>query len=130
MKDLIEERNRRERMQKSIIKWWNVNWVPVQDEKDEFAKLSEKEKKAAQEIISRLDAEAAADEAIKAKEVEEALRQQEKDANYNAATGSYSGTYGQQEVEDEEAKSRIENILKEKENSFMQSMEEMKNQIQ
>ena len=25
MKDLIDERNKREKMQNSIIKWWNVN---------------------------------------------------------------------------------------------------------
>lgn len=29
MKDLIDERNRREKMQKSIVKYWNVNYSPV-----------------------------------------------------------------------------------------------------
>ena len=40
MKDLIDERNKREKMQNSIIKWWNVNMVPVEEKKDAFAGLS------------------------------------------------------------------------------------------
>ena len=39
MKDLIDERNKREKMQNSIIKWWNVNMVPVEEKKDAFAGL-------------------------------------------------------------------------------------------
>ena len=77
MKDLIDERNKREKMQNSIIKWWNVNMVPVEEKKDAFAGLSSEEKEAAKQIIARLDAEAAEDEAIKAKEVEAELKKQE-----------------------------------------------------
>ena len=44
MKDLIDERNKREKMQNSIIKWWNVNMVPVEEKKDAFAGLSSEEK--------------------------------------------------------------------------------------
>ena len=55
MKDLIDERNKREKMQNSIIKWWNVNMVPVEEKKDAFAGLSSEEKEAAKQIIARLE---------------------------------------------------------------------------
>ena len=32
MKDIIDERNERERISKSIIKFWNVNYMPRQPE--------------------------------------------------------------------------------------------------
>lgn len=124
MKDLIDERNRREKMQNSIIKWWNVNMVPVEEEKDAFAGLSHEEKKTAKQIIERLDAEAAEDEAMKAREVQAELKKQEqKEAAYNAATGSYSGEYGTKPVDDEAAKDQIEKILKEKEQAFSKNLE-------
>lgn len=124
MKDLIDERNKREKMQNSIIKWWNVNMVPVEEKKDAFAGLSSEEKEAAKQIIARLDAEAAEDEAIKAKEVEAELKkQEEKEATFKASTGSYSGEYGTKPVDDEAAKEQIEKILKEKEEALHKSIE-------
>ncbi|MCF2641106.1 MAG: hypothetical protein PUB46_01555 [Lachnospiraceae bacterium] len=127
MKDLIEERNRREEMQNSIIKWWNVNLVPYSEEEAAFAKLSVSEKKTAKDIIARLDKEAAEDEAIKAKEVEAAkVEREEMENTYNAATNSYSGAYGMKPVEDEEEKSRIEKILHEKEDAFQKELENTK----
>ena len=116
MKDLIDERNKREKMQNSIIKWWNVNMVPVEEKKDAFAGLSSEEKEAAKQIIARLDAEA--------KEVEAELKkQEEKEATFNASTGSYSGEYGTKPVDDEAAKEQIEKILKEKEEALHKSIE-------
>ena len=87
MKDLIDERNKREKMQNSIIKWWNVNMVPVEEKKDELKK------------------------------------QEEKEATFNASTGSYSGEYGTKPVDDEAAKEQIEKILKEKEEALHKSIE-------
>ena len=131
MKDLIEERNRRERMQNSIIKWWNVRMVPATKKKDAFAGLSEEEKKAAKNIIARLDAEAAEDEAVKAKEVEEAAKERDqKEAAYNAATGSYSGAYGTKPVEDDAAKDQIDKILKEKDEAFHKNLENTRSKME
>lgn len=132
MKDAIDERNRRERMTNSIIKWWNVNIVPVEEKKDEFAHLSAEEKETAQTILERLNAEAVADEEQKARELEEAFRRQEQEDvdAYNATTGSYSGKYGQNLVEDEEAMSQIEKILNEKEDTFLKNLEQTKQESQ
>ncbi len=131
MKDLIDERNRREKMQNSIIKWWNVNMVPVEEKKDAFAGLSNEEKKAAKQIIERLDAEAAEDEALKAREVQiELEKQEQKEATYNAATGSYSGEYGMKPVEDEAAKDQIDKILREKDEAFTKSLESTRSGVE
>lgn len=130
MRDLIEERNRREKMQNSIIKYWNVNLIPYSKEEDAFAKLSAEEKQAAKDIIARLDAEAAADEALKAKEVEQAKAEREKsESTYNKATNSYSGAYGTKPVEDEEEKDRIAQILREKEDAFQKNLENTKSEV-
>ena len=84
MKDLIDERNRREKMHNSIIKYWNVNLIPYTEKEDAFAHLSAEEKQAAKDIIARLDKEAAEDEAVKAKEVEETKVEREQlENNYN-----------------------------------------------
>ena len=130
MKDLIDERNRREKMKNSIVKWWNVNWITVEQKKDEFAGLSAEEKQVAREIIERLDAEAAADEAAKAKEVEDELKKQEnRESAYNAATGSYSGDYGTKPVDDAAEMDQIAKILKEKEESFFKNLEDTRSQV-
>ncbi len=130
MKDLIDERNRREKMKNSIVKWWNVNWIPVEQKKDEFAGLSAEEKQVAREIIERLDAEAAADEEAKAKEVEDELKKQEnRESAYNAATGSYSGDYGTKPVDDAAEMDQIAKILKEKEESFFKNLEDTRSQV-
>lgn len=130
MKDLIDERNRREKMKNSVVKWWNVNWVTVEKKKDEFAGLSAEEKQTAKAILNRLDAEAAEDEAVKAKEVEDELKKQEsREAAYNAATGSYSGDYGTKPVDDVAEMDQITKILKEKEESFFKNLEDTRTQV-
>lgn len=63
----------------------------------------------ADEIFRRLQREAEEDDIAKKKEWEEKIKA-ENDPNYNAATGSYSGTYGQGEVSDE-ARAQAEEIL-------------------
>ena len=41
MRDLIDERNERERISRSIIKYWNVNYVPLQLEAQEEQETEE-----------------------------------------------------------------------------------------
>lgn len=94
MKDLIDERNERERISKSIIKFWNVNYMPRQPEP---------EMSAAEEVETP-------------PETEEAVVETEE--MFNKTTGSYSGAYGRQEVKDEVTKGQIEKILHERSDSL------------
>ena len=73
-RDLIAEKNKRERMKSSIIKCWNVNYInPAEQHQEEEEKLKETQ-------------------------VQEVLHGKNKD--YNVTTGSFSGTYGQGQVDD------------------------------
>lgn len=116
-RDLIAEKNKRESIKSSVIKYWNVNYFDPNDK----ARLEEEERlRAAQEIFERLEREAAEDAAKKQAEIDQAYIEaelndlvREVDANYNATTGSYSGTYGQGEV-DTVTKDQVQLILNEK----------------
>ncbi|MDD7641885.1 MAG: hypothetical protein PUK75_05325 [bacterium] len=70
---------------------------------------------AAQEIIDRLNREAAEDEARKQQEIEEARRTAE--ANFNETTGAYSGAYGADGIQDKH-KEQIDAILAEKDDAL------------
>lgn len=103
MKDLIDERNERERISKSIIKFWNVNYMPRQPEPEMNA----------------------AEEAEMPQEAEETVVESEE--MYNKTTGSYSGSYGRQEVKDEVTKGQIEKILHERSDSLRDLINESQN---
>lgn len=143
-RDLIAERDRKLKMQKTVVKWWDVKYV-TEDEAEEEVKevlkndkqeethvinaaeeypgLTEEQMNAAQEIIDRLNREAAQDEAMKQAEIEAARIAAEE--GYNPTTGSYSGLYGSGHV-DEENLEQIGSILGEKEADFMRMMNEAK----
>lgn len=116
-RDLIAEKNKRESMKSSVVKYWNVNYFDPNDKR----RLEEEERaRAAQEILDRLDREAAADEAKKREEIRQAYIEaelnalvNEVDKTYNASTGSYSGKYGRGEV-DTVTQDQVEMILNEK----------------
>ncbi len=117
-RDLIAEKNKRERIKSSIIKYWNVNYIDPEEERrrEEEAKMSE-----AKEVIDRLEQEKIEDEAKKQAEIEQAYMEAVlKEQTYNATTGSYSGTYGQGEV-DHVTKDQVQMILNEK-NATLQSI--------
>lgn len=145
MKDLIAERDKKLKMQKSIVKWWNVHYMTPEElaeeqEKEEAAASSqtagdsapsdhadgqmiqepEKENVAddeeeAQEILDRLSREADANEARKREEIAQARLEAE--ANFNEATGAYSGGYGSSGA-DGEHKEKIDAILAEKDDAL------------
>ena len=128
-RDLIAEKNRKEGIKSSVIKYWNVNYFDPNDK----ARLEEEEKmRAAQEIFDRLEREAAEDAAKKQAEIDQAYIEAELndlvremggvqiDATYNATTGSYSGTYGQGEV-DSVTQDQVAMILNEK-NAVLQDI--------
>lgn len=116
-RDLIAEKNKRESIKSSVIKYWNVNYYDPNDQKrlEEEARLRE-----AQEIFDRLEREKAEDEAKKQAEIDRAYIEaelndlvREMDKAYNATTGSYSGTYGQGDV-DTVTQDQVQMILNEK----------------
>ena len=121
--DRIDERNFREKVKKSIIKNWNIHYVS----KEELnRKKQEEELRQAQEILDRLNREAAQDEAVKQNEIDELLRQKELEKSYNRTTGAYSGEYGKQRLADAVAKEKVEKILAEKNEELFRTIEESK----
>lgn len=109
MKDRIDERNERERIAKSVVKFWNVNYIP---------RPQYEEPQAAEEQAGTQQDAAWAEE-MAAKEHEEA---------YNVTTGSYSGEYGKSDVEDEVTKGQIEKILHEKTDAIRSLIEQNEEQ--
>ncbi len=91
MKDIIDKRNEKEQMGRSIIKSWNVNYVP------------------------------APPQPVKPKE-EPVSKEQSGEQHFNVTTGSYSGLYGQGEV-DEVDRRQIEAILHEKSEALLDLIE-------
>ncbi len=121
--DMIDKRNMRDKIARSVIKGYNVHYV-TQEELDR--QKAEEEAKRAREICDRLQAEADADENAKQEEIREAMRRQE---GYNAKTKSYSGDYGKEKPTDEVTLSQIEQILNARENEFMKTLQESLDQM-
>ncbi len=143
MKDLIAERDKKQKMQKSIVKWWNVHYMTPEElteeqKKEDVSSFSQTEDVSvpsdngemiqepveeaatevideAQEIIDRLNREAAEDEARKQAEIDQARLAAE--ANYNETTGAYSGEYGASGASGEH-KEKIDAILAEKDDAL------------
>ena len=112
-RDIIAELNKKAEMKKSVIKRWNVVYVDPEEE------ARRAEETMAMEIYERLERERLEDEAKKQAEIDQAYLEAEEatrkwmDDNYNEATGSFSGMYGQGEV-DEVTKDQVDLILHEK----------------
>lgn len=114
MRDIIDERNEKERISRSIIKYWNVNYIVPEPPKEELPDVELDDDIMA--IINRLDNEAQEDEAAKQAEIEQAKEEYRQNDRklYNAATGAYSGVYGQNGIDDEVTKGQIDAILHER----------------
>lgn len=112
-RDIIAELNKKAEIKRSVIKRWNVVYADPEEEK-----CREEEAKA-MEIYERLERERMEDEAKKQAEIDLAYLEAEEatrkwmDDNYNESTGSFSGMYGQGEV-DEVTKDQVDLILHEK----------------
>lgn len=138
MKDLIQERNEREKMEHSIVKWWNVHYMTPEElraaqqaEKQERVSVStqpgqemnesqqlqtaEEELHSVEEILEQLEHEAKKDEIRRREEIEQAKIEAE--SNYNQTTGAYSGVYGQTDV-NEKDDGQIQAILSEKDDAL------------
>lgn len=127
--DLIAKRDAKQKLQKTVIKRWNVVMSSEESEEEkkeeaDAAPMSEEEaekSRMAQEIIDRLNAEAAEDEAIKQAEIEAARARSEE--TYNVTTGSHSGTYGKGDVSENE-REMIDSIMSEKGEALQHLIEE------
>lgn len=148
MKDLIAERDKKQKMQQSVVKWWNVHYMTPEElaeeqEKEVSSAMSQPEdvsepsdngemiqepeeenvaevSDTAQDILDRLNREAAEDEARKQREIEEVRLAAE--ANFNETTGAYSGGYGASGA-DGEHKEKIDAILAEKDDALRDLIE-------
>lgn len=139
MKDLITERDKREKMNQSIVKWWNVHYMTPEELEEAQAKEQQADDSQgsgaqmesageksgeqvhdAQGILDRLNQEAVQGELQKRKEIERVRAQFEK--NFNASTGSNSGVYGSGGA-DAEHKGQIDAILAEKDDALRSLIE-------
>ena len=130
-KDLIDERDEYIKLHSAVIKWWQIHYLTREErnylleEERRLQKITEQpEKKSedllrAEEVIARLQREKEEDDEIKQDEINKALAKGDllNESNYNAATGSYSGAYGQNVTLDKEGLNQVDSILKEKGNS-------------
>ncbi|MCR4947506.1 MAG: hypothetical protein K5929_11245 [Lachnospiraceae bacterium] len=129
MLDRIDERDRKKKLAKTVVKRWNVRYKSVDDEPElspetasvnKEPEMSDEEKerlRAAEEIIARLKAEAAEDEAAKQAEIAAAK------AGYNATTGAYSGGYGKNQEMNDSEREMVGNIMSERENALMETIQ-------
>lgn len=135
MEDMIDKRDKRNRIARSVIKSWNVHYITEAElqakQAQEEERLRQEEAERVGNVLARLKEEAEADEAAKQAEIRELLDQQERDrANFNAATNSRSGEYGTRKVEDETTLAQINAILGEKEEAFEQQLQHIKDEKQ
>lgn len=103
MKDIIDERNEKERISKSIIKFWNVNYIPTP--------------------YGDADTEKEANVPEQGEREEASEKPREQEELYNVTTGAYSGAYGAEEIQDEVTKGQINRILQEKEEALRSLIE-------
>lgn len=122
-RDLIAERDSRDKLHNSIVKWWQVNYtnpaeevIEAEPEEPALSEQEQEELRLAEEIFARLNAEKAADDAILQAQIEQAYKEAAAaEANdYNATTGAYSGAYGKNSHLDTEKKSQVDSIMAEK----------------
>lgn len=123
MRDLIDERNRREKIKRSIIKRVNVNYITR--EELERQRQAEEQRKA-MEVVDQLKAEEAAQSAVLEMEMQKEREQREllERARYEASLPP-SSRYGTKES-DEVTKEQVEAILAGKETNLHQVIEENK----
>lgn len=102
MKDIIDKKNERERMGRSIIKYWNVNYMAVPDNS-----MTIQQEQEMGGVVQEDEPEPKLTEAL-----------------YNEYTKSYSGAYGSRAVNDEVTQGQIDKILQEKRIALRQLIED------
>ncbi len=125
--DLIAKRDKKIRMDRSIVKGWNVHYQTL-EEVEEAArerKRKEDEEERKKEQLRMQDADHDMDPKMDPKEEKKRMQ----DA-YNPKTGAYSGHYGKKPVHDEGQKQQIHAILNEKPEPFEYAMSALQAQNQ
>ena len=125
--DLIAKRDRKIKMDRSIVKGWNVHYQTLEEVEAEARAKKQKQEEEAQKNAERLSEEA--DEQSNKRQQTEEEEKRRKEA-YNPKTGAYSGHYGKQPVEDEGQKHQIDAILNEKPEPFEYAMSSLQAQNQ
>lgn len=115
--DLIAKRDKRIKMDRSIIKGWNVHYQTLEEVEEAARAKKRKEEEEARKAKQHQDEQSDADD-------DEEHRREA----YNAKTGSYSGNYGQKPVRDEDQKQQIHAILNEKPEPFEYAMQTLQAQ--
>lgn len=113
--DLIAKRDKKLKMDRSIVKCWNVHYQTLEEVEEETRKKKQKEAEEARKNAEKLEDEEDSDGPQK----EDKSRI---DAAYNRKTGAYSGHYGKKPVKDEGQKQQIHDILTEKPEPFESAM--------
>lgn len=112
MKDAIDKRNEKERIAKSIVKGWNVNYITQEElerrrQEEERMHQTEEEREKSDEILKRLEQQAQNEKKKKADEIEALLAQVELESHKS------SDTYGTTPM-DGVTQEKVEAILSDK----------------
>ncbi len=116
--DLIAIRDKKRKMDSSIVKGWNVHYQTL-EEVEELERLKKQKEREDQQKAARDDEE---DE-----DSDEDHRGDQK--SYNKKTGSYSGLYGKKPVKDADKKQQIDSILYEKPDAYDSALLAIKEQF-
>lgn len=122
--DLIAKRDKKIKMDRSIVKGWNVHYQTLEEVEAEARARKQK-----QEAEARKNAERLSEETGEQSQQQTEEGKKRRKEGFNAKTGAYSGHYGKQPVQDEEQKQQIHAILNEKPEPFefaMSSLQEQK----
>ncbi len=121
MGDLIDERNRREKIRRSVIKRYNVHYIT----QEELERQQEtEEEKRVRETMEHLQAKGAAEEEAKRLEIQRAREERERlEREIFEASQPPSSKYGMKEA-DEVTKEQVQAILEEKKSALDKFIEE------
>ncbi len=122
MKDAIDRRNEKEKIQQSIVKRHNVNYITKEEleraEQEEIRRQQlEEERGKADEVLRRLEREAQEDENKKKTEIQQILIEMESNSH------DTRGTYGITPM-DGVTQERVEAILSDKERKIQQLIQD------
>lgn len=117
--DLIAIRDKKRKMDSSIVKGWNVHYQTLEEveEQERLKKQKEREEQAK-----------AAGETEESEDSDEVHLEDKKEA-FNRKTGSYSGNYGKKPVKDAEKKHQIDAILSDKPDAYKSALSAIKSEF-
>ena len=117
--DLIAKRDRKIKMDRSIVKFWNVHYQTLEEVEEAERLKKQKEEEEARKNAERLAKEEAQESEMHAQQEDKKKQMTEA---YNPKTGAYSRHYGKNPVRDEDQKQQIHAILNEKPEPFEHAM--------